>query len=82
MHMHRLHDGQPIRNAMREAGLSIPKLAAKTREIDEEGKGLSPALIGFAVSTGSSAREEISDRAAQLMADALGTPVHDLFGSD
>lgn len=78
--MHRLDDGQPLRDAMAEAGLSIPLLAAKTRMIDDDGKGLSPAYVGFYVSTGASAREEISTRAAHLIARAVDRPVTDLFG--
>ena len=78
--MHRLDDGNPLREAMTEAGLSIPLLAARTRQVDEDGKGLSPALIGFYVTTGSSAREAISARAAHLIARAVDRPVNDLFG--
>lgn len=78
--MRRLDDGKPLRDAMAKAGLSIPRLAAKTRQIDESGKGLSASFIGFYVSTGSSAREELSTRAAHLIARAVDSPVTDLFG--
>lgn len=78
--MHRLDDGQPLRDAMAEAGLSIPLLAAKTRLLDEDGKGISPALVGFYVSTGNSARDVISTRSAHLIARAVDRPVSDLFG--
>jgi hypothetical protein len=78
--MRRLDDGQPLRDAMTEAGLSIPDLAARTRELDPEGKGLSPAFIGFYVSTGTSARETISTRSASLIARAVDHPVDSLFG--
>jgi hypothetical protein len=80
--MHRRDSGRYLKEAMREAGLSIPAMAARTKRIDPEGRGLSQALIGFCVATGSSAREEFSDRAAQLMADAVGKPLGDLFADD
>lgn len=79
--MHRLGNGKPIRDAMAASGLSIPKLAARTKEIDPEGKGLSQALIGFYVSTGSSAREHATERTMRLMAEALDSPTEELFGS-
>jgi predicted DNA-binding transcriptional regulator AlpA len=66
---------------MSTAGLSIPRLAAETKRIDPEG-GLSPALVGFVVGSGISAREECSDRAAHLIAEALGAPVDSLFETD
>lgn len=69
--MRRLDSGAPLRAAMREAGLNIPLLA--------EAAGLSPALVGFAVGAGKSAREECSDRAAEAMAQALDKPLESLF---
>jgi predicted DNA-binding transcriptional regulator AlpA len=66
---------------MSAAGLSIPRLAAETKRIDPDG-GLSAALVGFIAGAGSSAREECSDRAALLIAEALGAPVDSLFEAD
>ncbi|TXL91634.1 hypothetical protein [Streptomyces sp. IB2014 016-6] len=63
--------GEPLRAAMKKAGLDIPTLAAKT--------GLSKTLIGFTVGKGRSAREDCSDRAAQLIANALDVEVDTLF---
>lgn len=80
--MHRLDGGRQLREAIEAAGLSIPKLSARTKEIDPEGKGLSSAFIGFYTSTGASAREDISDRAARLMAAGVDQPVEALFGGD
>ncbi|MFF2522485.1 hypothetical protein [Streptomyces liangshanensis] len=77
--MRRLEKGQPIRDAMKAAGLAIPALAARTQEIDPETKGLSPSYIGFIVGKGATAREECSDRAAQLVAVALDREVGELF---
>jgi|GEM_PF-2867556 len=77
--MRRLDKGKPIRAAIAAAGLDIPRLADATREVDPEGKGLSRSLIGFLVSTGRSAREECSDRAAGLLAEALDAPLERLF---
>ncbi|MEU1152662.1 hypothetical protein ABZ369_06535 [Streptomyces sp. NPDC005918] len=77
--MRRLDKGGPIRDAMTAAGLDIPRLAAKTKEVDPTGEGLSKALVGFIVGGGKSAREECSDRAAELIAAALHREVIDFF---
>lgn len=77
--MFRRDRGRPIREAIKRAGLSIPLLAKRTREIDPEGKGLSPALIGFYTSTGASGRESISDNAARLIAAGVDSPTEELF---
>ncbi|MBE4783964.1 hypothetical protein [Streptomyces caniscabiei] len=77
--MRRLDKGAPLRAAMKAAELDIPRLAAKTREIDPDQKGLSKSLIGFIVGGGKTAREECSDRAAELVSAALGREVTTLF---
>lgn len=77
--MYRREGGRPIREAIERAGLSIPKLAARTKEIDPEGRGLSQALIGFYASEGASGRESASDRTIRLMAAGLNTPTEELF---
>jgi hypothetical protein len=70
----RLGSGAPIRAAMREAGMNIPRLASAI--------GVSPQLVGFVAGAGKSAREECSDRTAGLIAEALGKPVGDLFDTE
>lgn len=80
--MRRRDHGTPIRTAMQAAGLDIKALAAKTAEVDPEGRGVGKTLIGYMVGTGKSAREEHSDRAAILIAEALGKPVASLFVQD
>lgn len=77
--MRRLDRGAPLRTAMRAAGLDIPRLAARTKEVDPEGKGLSVAYIGFLVGEGRSAREDCSDRAARLLSRAVDRPLDNLF---
>ncbi|MFD4787859.1 hypothetical protein ACFWN1_12555 [Streptomyces sp. NPDC058459] len=77
--MRRLDKGAPLRSAMKAAGLDIPRLAAKTKEADENGTGLSKAMVGFIVGSGRTAREECSDRAARLITAALGREVSELF---
>lgn len=78
--MRRLDKGAPLRAAMKAAGLDIPRLAAKTKDVDPTGKGLSAAYVGFITGQGKTAREECSDRAAELIATALDKKVGDLFG--
>jgi hypothetical protein len=66
---------------MKAAGLDIPRLAAKTKEVDPTGEGLSRAMVGFIVGSGKTAREECSDRAAELIASALDRELATLFES-
>lgn len=75
--MHRRDNGQPIRDAIAEAGLSIGKLAEKTKTID--GYGVSRSTIGHMVSTGSSGRSKFEDRSCDLVARTLDKPVAELF---
>lgn len=77
--MRRLDKGAPIRAAMKAAGLDIPSLAAETKRIDTGGEGLSRAYVGFITGGGKTARDECSDRAAELIATALKREVTDLF---
>ncbi|MFF5984367.1 hypothetical protein ACFY78_36550 [Streptomyces olindensis] len=79
--MRRLDKGAPLRAAMKAAGLDIPRLAAKTKDVDPTGKGLSAAYVGFIAGQGKTAREECSDRAAELIASALDREVATLFES-
>ncbi|MFE3326818.1 helix-turn-helix domain-containing protein [Streptomyces sp. NPDC059176] len=78
--MHRLDNGYPIRNAMKAAGLSIERLAEKTKEVDPAGYGISQSAVGHMVSTGPSGRDRFEDRSCDLVARALGRPIHELFG--
>ncbi|WP_157877472.1 hypothetical protein [Streptomyces odonnellii] len=59
--------------------MSVSLLAAKTKEIDPTGEGLSPSYVGFIVGGGKSVRETCSDRAAQLIAAALDREIADFF---
>ncbi|MFC9987799.1 helix-turn-helix domain-containing protein [Streptomyces globisporus] len=77
--MHRLDNGQPIRDAIREAGLSIERLAEKTKEVDPAGYGISQSAIGHMVSTGASGRERFTRRSCDLAAMALDKPIEELF---
>lgn len=77
--MHRLDNGYPIRTAMKDAGLSIERLAEKTKEVDPAGYGISQSAVGHMVSTGPSGRDRFEDRSCDLVARALGRPIHELF---
>ncbi|REE62168.1 hypothetical protein BX257_4781 [Streptomyces sp. 3212.3] len=77
--MRRLGRGAPLRAAMKAAGLDIPRLAAKTKDVDPTREGLSRSLVGHITGGGRTAREECSDRAAELLAAALNKEIDDLF---
>lgn len=68
-----------LRQAMKDAGLSIPGLSLRTKEMDPNGKGVSVPLIGFLVSEGKSARTTCSAPTGKLIAEALGRPIESLF---
>ena len=79
--MRRLDKGAPLRAAMKAAELDIPRLAAKTKDVDPTGESLSRPMVGFIVGSGKTAREECSDRAAELIATALDRELGTLFAS-
>lgn len=78
--MRRRDHGQPLRDAMEAAGLSIPALARATIEID--GYGISQATVGAYVAVGTSGREYPRPRTAGLLAAALGRPIEEFFEDD
>jgi hypothetical protein len=80
--MQRLDDGRPLRDAMASAGMSITALAERTKSVDPTGYGVTKSTIGNLHSTGKSARPGCLDRAAELIALALGRPVAELFKPD
>lgn len=71
--------GDAIRVAMDRAGMSGPDLAAATRRVDPNGKGVSPAVIGFLAGSGKSARDRCRIGTAWLIATALDLPLQSLF---
>jgi hypothetical protein len=79
MTLSRKHEGQPLRDAMRAAGMSGPKLAAATKTVDPTGRGISPAIVGRLTGQGKTAREKCRGRTAGLISAALLLPVEVLF---
>lgn len=77
--MHRRDHGQPLRDAIAEAGLSIERLADKTKEVDPLGYGISRSAVGHMVSQGPSGRSEFKDRSCDLVARALDRPIENFF---
>ena len=77
----RIGDGQAIRDAMRERQLNLTDLAARTKELDSDGRGVSYQLIGFLTAKGRSRRSTVSPKSAGLIALALGKQQNELFES-
>jgi hypothetical protein len=81
--LHRKRDGKPLRDAMARAGLSGPELAEATKELDPNGKGVSPATVGRITGQGKTARERCELETAWFVAEALhrrtNAPLQDLF---
>lgn len=79
--MHTRDQGQPLRDALQSADLSIAQLAALTTQVDPEGRGIKKSTIGNLVSTGTSARTTCSRRTARLISAALDRNIEDLFAT-
>lgn len=81
--LHRKGEGQPLRDAMDRAGLTIEALAEATKEADPAGKGVAPATVGRLTSRGKSARDRCELDTAWFVAEALhqrtNAPLQDLF---
>lgn len=77
--MQRRDNGQPLRDAMQAAGLSIADLAERTRKVDDRHRGVGKSAIGHLVATGTSGRDHCRPRTARLIADALGVDTKQLF---
>lgn len=77
--LNRKSGGRQLREAMATAGMSIPQLAAATRAVDPDDRGVSRSIIGALVSRGSFTRDVVRLRTAWLIATALDVPLQDLF---
>ncbi|MFF9643646.1 XRE family transcriptional regulator [Kitasatospora aureofaciens] len=77
--LNRKGNGRPLREAMASAEMSIPQLAAATKAVDPDGRGVSRSIIGALVSRGSFTRDRCRLRTAWLIATALDQPLQSLF---
>lgn len=77
--LHRRGEGQPLRAAMKAAGMSGPDLAGATKRVDPDGRGISAAAVGRVAGQGKTARTACRLRTAWLIADALEQPLQALF---
>jgi hypothetical protein len=75
----RLRGGKPLREAMKAGGYNRLTLAARTREVDPDGNGVSHQLIYCVASDRDWARDTCSPASARLIAAALGKPEEALF---
>jgi len=67
---------------MTEGGWKLQTLAARTRELDSEGRGVSYQLVAFLATDRFWGRETTSQRSADLIEAALGYPEGSLFTLD
>lgn len=72
-------DGQPLRDSMKRLGLTQATLAAKTKAVDESGRGVSLATVIKVTGRGRYAAEQCRLRTARLIAAALGDPLQRHF---
>ncbi|MFD5031655.1 XRE family transcriptional regulator [Streptomyces sp. NPDC058220] len=72
-------NGQPIRDEMDRQKLTQAELAEKTRKVDPEGRGVSPATIGRVAGKGRTARDRCELNTAWLITEGLDARIHALF---
>ncbi|MGW0552317.1 XRE family transcriptional regulator [Streptomyces altiplanensis] len=72
-------EGQPIRDEMTRQGLTLDELAEKTRKVDPDGRGVSPATIGRLTGKGRTARDRCELHTAWLITEGLDARIHRLF---
>ncbi|MFE5628433.1 XRE family transcriptional regulator [Streptomyces sp. NPDC056543] len=77
--LHRKDEGRPLRDEIKRQGLTLDQLAEKTREVDPEGRGVSPATIGRLTSQGRSARKRCELHTAWLITDVIDRPIQRYF---
>lgn len=75
----RLKNGKPLLAAIHAAELNRLTLAAKTKEIDPDGRGVSHQLIAALTTSADWGRNATTPGKAELIAKALGKPVGSLF---
>ncbi|ROQ69218.1 hypothetical protein EDD93_3715 [Streptomyces sp. 840.1] len=72
-------EGQPLRDEMKRQELTLDELAEKTKTVDPEGRGVSPATIGRLTGRGRTARDRCELHTAWLITEGLDARMHALF---
>ncbi|PWI08363.1 hypothetical protein DIZ27_23280 [Streptomyces sp. NWU339] len=72
-------EGEPLRDAMRRRGLTQASLAARTREVDKRGRGVSLGTVVKVTGRGRWAVDVCRQRTAELIVAALGEPLEHHF---
>lgn len=75
----RTGEGQPLRDALERQHLTLYELSEKTKQVDPEGRGVSPATIARLTGRGTTARERTELRTAWLITEALDDRIHKHF---
>lgn len=75
----RKRKGAPLRDAMKRHGVTQAELAARTREVDIRGQGVSVATVAKVTGSGETAAEKCRLRTAWLLTTALTEPLQDHF---
>jgi hypothetical protein len=77
--MRRTGDGEPLREAIRQRETGPALLAARTKEIDPQRRGVAERVIARLADPDETDPPAIPQRGATLIAEALGTPEILLF---
>lgn len=71
--------GKPLRDAMQRRGMTQAQLAARTREVDVRGQGVSVATVIKVTGRGRTAVDTCRLRTAWLITSALAEALQDHF---
>lgn len=72
-------EGKPLSEAAARAGLTAPKLAAATKEVDIRGRGIGKTTAYKLITPGPEASDTVRLRTAWLAATVLHEPLQELF---
>lgn len=71
--------GQPLRAAMKRSGLTQAALAARTKVVDDSGRGISLGTVIKVTGLGKFSTDRCRLRTGELITAALGEPLEDHF---
>jgi len=72
-------EGKPLRDAMERRGLTQASLAARTKAVDDSGKGVSLGTVVKVTGRGKFSADRCRRRTAELITAVLDEPLEDHF---
>ena len=75
----RKDEGKPLRDAMKRHGVTQAELAARTREVDVRGQGVSVATVAKVTGSGKTSVDRCRLRTGWLITSAMDEPLQQHF---